>query len=927
MKNFSILKCAVCLIILFAGLSVSKVNAQQTGKIIGKVTDKAFNEPLVGLAVSIKGSSKVAPTNVEGRYGFKLAPGKYTLVFQYISYQTKTVTDVEVRAGQVTELNVVMNDAATALKEVVVTSSAKKESTNSLIQFQKNTNSIAQVVSAESIKKSPDKNTGEVLKRVSGASLQDGKYLVVRGLADRYNQASVNGALMPSTEPDRKTFSFDIFPSAIVDNIVINKAATPEMSGEFSGGMVQLNTKDVPDKNYFQVSFGSGTNTQLLNNVFYTYKGGKLDFLGIDDGTRKLPASFPTTQVLKGGSVADNAIAGSELQDIWNYAHSTKHANINFQGNGGFSKSIGNGSDVLGGIFLLSYNAQSHFGDIKRNSYDLQNIVQFDNHDNQYSTNVAVGGLANLSYKSGNNKFSWKNSYNINSTDQVTTRIGKEFSGDITANIKSEELSFTSNRLLSSQFIGDHFLPANGIKLKWNLNYSLLNQDVPDLRRLKYTMDNNGNYYANITPSSGNPRNAGRFYSKLNDNIYGAGTDVSKSFKLFGLSQQLKVGGVFQRKDRTFDARGLSVSVAPGAEGNQLIYTGPDQILDKGNYGETKFYLIDLTANSDSYTAYSNLGAGYLQLDNQLGAKFKLVWGARLESFQQYLKSKNLHAIDVAATDILPSANLIFKQSEKVNIRLSASQTVSRPEFREISPFSFYDYARNGALTGNPDLKRTKITNLDLRYEIYPKAGELFTVGLFYKFFDKPIEMTYDIAQGSPTFGYWNAKSATNYGVEFDIRKRLEFFASKFLADFTVFSNVSLIKSSIAVPDGYIGEVSRPMQGQSPYVVNAGLQYDNNHSGTNASVLYNIIGRRISQVGNSDVPQVWEAPRPLLDFQLSQHINKKAALKFSVIDILAQKSVFYWDQNNIGKYTIGKNQPINQFQSGTGFSLQFNYSF
>ncbi len=317
---------------------VHNVFAADPGKIVGKVTDKKTGEALIGVTVVVQGTTTGAVTDVEGRYSLSVAAGTYTLQFKYMGYQTKSISDVVVVAKTPVTVDVIMDEPSSKeLQEVVITASARHESLNALLTYQKNTNTVAQVVSAESIKKSPDRNTSEVLKRVSGASMQDGKYLIVRGLADRYNQATLNGALLSSTEPDRKTFSFDIFPSSIIDNIIINKAATPEMPGEFAGGLVQINTKDVPDKDFLQVIAGSGFNSQSVSNDFYKYKGGSTDFLGFDDGTRKMSNSFPTTEQIRLGSTADNAKAGQQLSDIWNYEKASTPIYANLQVNGGFN--------------------------------------------------------------------------------------------------------------------------------------------------------------------------------------------------------------------------------------------------------------------------------------------------------------------------------------------------------------------------------------------------------------------------------------------------------------------------------------------------------------------------------------------------------------------------------------------------------------
>ena len=921
MHNKSLLK---PLFTAFALLLVSFSTWAQSGKLSGKVIDDK-NNPVSGATLAVSGSNIKVITDVEGRYNITLTAGKtYEVEVSALGFTRKIISEISVIANRTNDLQIILTAAAANLESVVVRTTSRKETVNALIQFQKNTNTVAQVVSAEAIKRSPDRNTGEVLKRVPGVSLQEGKYLIVRGLSDRYNQATLNGALMSSTEPDRKTFSFDIFPSSIVENIIINKAPTPEMPGEFAGGLVQINTKDVPEKSFMELAVGTGLNIQAARNDFYTYKGGKLDFLGIDDGNRKLPSDFPARNAINQSREA-GANAGKLLNDTWSATKGSVPVNALLQINGGFNRTL-SASKAFGGVFSLNYNKQSRYIDISRNNYDVESTPQFEYFDKQYTINTLAGALANFTFRSGTNKFSWKNSYNINASDYYTSREGRDINGDVSTYLRSGELAFTSNRIYNTQLIGEHFMQGPGLRIKWNGNFAQMKQDVPDLRRLKYARDNNGEYYA----TGAQPYNAGRFFSNLKENIYGGNVDISKSYQAAGKQQQVKIGGLYQKKDREFNSRGLTLTYAGANGGKDLRYLSASQIFLAENYGADKFYVEDRTTAADSYIGKSDLAAAFIQSDNMFGDHFRIVWGARMEYFKQELGGINLSTASNSATDILPSINATYKVNPTTNVRASVSQSVSRPEFREISAFNFYDFTRNGSIVGNPDLERTKITNADLRYEIYPRAGELITLGVFAKYFDSPIEMQYNLGQGSPVYTFWNAKSAFNYGAEADIRKRLDFAWEK-LTDFTVFANLAFIKSKITVPDGYLGEKERPMQGQSPYVINAGLQYDHETSGTNATILFNVIGRRIAQVGNADIPSIWESPRPLLDLQVSQRLSKKAALKLSVTDILNRKNIFYWDMDDNGKYQKGAGKGsdliINQLTYGTNINFQFSYNF
>lgn len=918
-------------------------------KISGKVSNDK-NEPLAGVSVKVAGQTGGASTNVEGLYTLNLPAGKYELEFSIVGYETKTVTDVEV-TNQLTELNVVLAIKAKEGENVVVTarrSSARLESVNSAISFQRNTNTVASVISAESIRRSPDKNTGEVLKRTPGTSIQEGKYLVVRGLADRYNQAMLNGILLSSTEPDRKTFSFDIFPSSMIDNIIINKAFVPELPGEWAGGLVQVNTRDIPAKNFFNIQIGTGFNTQTVSNDFYSYKGGKLDFLGIDDGQRELPASYGTKNQFKVLTPAEKIAVGKQFENVWSTDKISSPINTSFQASGGFNKRFNNDKQ-LGFIMGLTYNKTNRFVKLTNNGYSFSESQsggvatnpEFLYNDNRYAQEVLWGGMGALTFQfNTNNKISYKTMFNVNTTDYTTMRSGALNNGhSVLDSLKGNELGFKQNMFWSNQLTGEHNLNIfnSPFKLKWFGGFSILDSYIPDQRRLTYTRDNENNrpYLANISgvlsQQSGN-----RFYQFLNDYVYTGGADVTKSFKAFGFNQSVKGGYLLQVRDRLFDSKPFSIYLPRDNEALRLL--APDQIFAPGNFGDgfdNKFAFEALDANIFRYMANTILNAGYIQFDNQFTQALRVVWGLRVENYDQLMgsvKKWDSRYSHSEVTDFLPGVNATLKLNNKTNLRISGSQTVVRPELREVAPFQFYDFDLNATVQGASGLQRTKITNADLRYELYPRAGETFSVGVFYKHFEKPIEQVFQLGGGgSSTINFANPDKAEAYGVELEFRKKLDFVADGF-KNFTFLTNLSYIKSKVS--DEKL-TIDRPLQGQSNYLINAGLLYDLEKAGLNASVLFNQIGKRIAFVGSvntnangqSEFPDTWEASRPLLDFQIAKKmIKNKGEIRLNVSDILNKKAYFY--QNVDGNTKLNKNVDMYRFtrQYGTTFSITFGYS-
>jgi Outer membrane protein beta-barrel family/CarboxypepD_reg-like domain/TonB-dependent Receptor Plug Domain len=917
------------LVSLLISTIISTIVLGQTGKISGKVLN-AKNEPLSGISVKLVGGGGTS-TDIEGRFVLTLTTGKkYDIDFTGIGYKPKSLSEVEVAAGQINEINIVLEVSGKNLSEVTVTavkSNARRETTASLISFQKNTNTVAAVVSAEAIRRSPDRNTGEVLKRVSGASIQEGKYLVVRGLSDRYNQAMVNGILLSSTEPDRKTFSFDIFPAAVIDNIIINKAFVPELPGEWAGGLVQVNTKDVPTSNFFSVQVGTGFNTNVIGNDFYAYKGSNTDFLGYDNKTRTLPDNFPTKTAFNKLTDNQKVDFGKAITGDWSVNKESVVPNTSLQMNGGFTgKMFGK---KVGGTLAINYARNLRHYEFDNSFFSVSNNLaspDFYYSTDKYAKDILAGGLANFTIQlNNNNKISVKNLFNVNATSYVSSRSGYEYLS-VDAPIRARELALRTNTFFNTQISGDHNLPTLKAKLNWYGSFNILDQYIPQQRRSEYLLNTTTDKYeARI--STGQSQKAGSiFYSNLSDYIYTAGGDITKNFNLFDNRQTIKAGYFFQVKDRLFDSRPFFVKLFD----NSLKTLPEEQLFAPSNFTAGKLGFDEFSSVKQyRYMANSILNAGYIQFDNQFGDKLRAVWGVRVEDFDQLIgsvKRSDERHVYSQVRDFLPAINLTYKSNAKTNIRLSGSQTVVRPEFRELSTFAFYDFELGATVLGNSNLKRTKITNFDLRYELYPRAGEVFTLGVFYKYFEKPIELYFNQsgAGSSNTFNYINAKKANGYGIEFDLRKKLDFATA--LKNFYFTTNLSYIYNR--VKGGSAALIDRPMQGQSPYVINAGLQYDLEKYGINTTFLFNQIGRRIAYVGNDQVPAIWEAPRPLLDFQFAKKIAKgKGEIKLNISDILNKRAYFYHDLNDDGKYTRASDALALNRKLGTTFSVSFGYTF
>jgi TonB-dependent receptor len=906
----------------------------QSIRLSGKVVNEK-NDALPGVSILVNGG-KGSASGSDGAFHLSLEPGKkYELTFTAIGYESKIISEVEVSAGQVNELNVTLKTASREEAGIVITArtTQRKETVNSLIQFQKNTNTVASVISAESIRRSPDRNTGEVLKRTPGASIQEGRFIVVRGLADRYNQAMLNGILLSSTEPDRKTFSFDLIPAAMIDNIVINKAFVPEYPGEWAGGLIQVNTKDIPAKNFFNIQVGTGFNSQTIGKKFYTDKGGKLDWLGIEDGTRALPAGYTTKSNFDTSSRALKTNMGKQMRNVWTPEGIQAPMNISFQANGGFTTKLLN--KTVGGTFGLVYNKNNRYQSLLNRQNTLANGIfsvntNFD--DDRYIQDVTVGALGSLSIQLNPlNKISLKTIVNVNAPNSVTRRNGADRTRADSL-LQGTEFSFKQNTFFTIQTTGEHSI-STPLKLKWYGAFNILDGYIPDQRRILYSKTNASDPYRLLISNTLSQQSGSRIFQNLSDYIYTAGGDLSYAFNLFDQKQTIKAGYMFQVKDRLYDAK-LFANYLP-TDNDNLRLLPPDRVFAPENFGNGTNNLFGFDAikgNTFRYMANTILNAGFLQFDNQVSKSFRVVWGLRVENYDQLVGSVykwDPRHTQTTVTDFLPGVNATYKINTKSNFRVSGSQTVIRPELRELSFLNLYDFELNASVQGKPSLKRTKVSNFDVRYELYPRAGEVFTVGAFYKYFKDPIEQVFNEGTGgASTFTFQNPQRARSYGAEVEFRKKLDF--AQALKNFTFQANAAYIYSRIK--DSSLN-IDRPLQGQSPYLFNLGLLYDMEKAGMTATVLYNQIGERIYLVGDissgAGSPDIYEASRPLLDFQLTKKMLKnKAELRLNISDILNQTQYFYQNADPLKETGFDKNQDAYRFtrKFGTTFGLTFNYS-
>lgn len=912
----------------------------QTGKIAGRLTSSKRGDNISGATVIIQGTDRKTTSDVEGKFVFSNVPvGNYILEFSSMGFQKKAVSEVDVKGNEVATLEVLMDEQAKNLDNIVIKATPRRmETVNALLVRQKNLPNISDGISAESIKRSPDKNTSEVLKRVSGATIQENKYVIVRGLSDRYNVAILNNAILPSTEADRKVFSFDIIPSNLIDNIQIFKTASPDLPGDFAGGIVQVNTQDVPNKRSINISAGLGYNTISTGKDFRIGYQGNLDYLGFEAGERRLPTGLPNLRSIVN---TNELISQSQrLNNLFGDRFTGKALPTQaYQVSWAEKFDLKNGASI-GTIIAATYRNEQRIAYSDRIEYADQGQdapLLYDYKDTIYKFSTNIGAMANIAYKKGNTKIAFKNIFNR--MMDVTNSFREGYNYDNVQYVRASSNETNIKTLLSSQIEGEHLIGEKKSKLDWNVNFAYTGGEQPDYRIQPYAKNLN-DLNNKAVPFQVVLRDSYRFFSELNDFAYGALANYSIPFKWKnGEKNTFKAGGSFLYKTRDYSARAFRYKAAQQSQFNPAILSyAPEYVFDPSYMSPSGLALDEITNNSDAYTGESQTMAGYAMMDNRLSSKLRLVWGLRVENFSYTVNTGDFSSANIEISknylDLLPSFNLTYNLTDKSNLRLSGSRTVSRPDFREVANFQFYDFSRNAIVKGNANLERSQNTLGDIRFETYPSSGELFSVSLFVKHFNKPIETV--IPSGAAATNliitYANPKSALNYGIELEFRKRLSQVTTSWLNNLTVFGNLAYIRSSVNFEgaDISIYDEDRPMQGQSPYIINGGIQYAADKSGFTFTGLVNRIGHRISLVGFQGYPDIYENGRTVVDLQVAKKIIKgKGELKFSAGDILNQRAIFYQNTGDISKksYSTNDDRIWNTFRYGSNYTLSFSFHF
>ena len=947
------------LIVLILTVEFLLFTAFGQGTIQGTIKDVKTKETVVGASVYLQGTTIGTSTDADGHYVIKnLKSGSYNIIVSFVSYRVDTIVGVKVSRDKVAVADHSILELTTQLSEVSVTARKKTDTEISIINTSKQSNLIVVGVSSQQISKSQDKDASEVIRRLPGVTIIGGRFVVVRGLIERYNTVWLNNASTPSSETDQRAFSFDIIPSNMINNMVIYKTPAPEIPADFAGAFIQITTKNIPESNSLSFGYQVGYNDQTSLQPFQKYKGSPTDWLGFDNGTRKLPSDVPSTndvltlQDYNSGPSEQQAYRKQKMLEI---AHSfstisssnTKTAALDNKFNIDFSRIIKAGNTKIGNVTALSYKVSHNTDVVQRSKVESYGTttegVTYSKlyTDNEYDEAIVIGAISNWSLSAGKSVLEFNNLFNQTGITSTIIRNGIDHYRDDNRVYKTM-LGYASRTIYSGSIGGNHVFNDNN-SILWTLAYSYANQSEPDNRLINYyaPKKNDTSYYPyqlEYTSTANADANA-RLFSNVREHNYNGNVNYQKQFNWGKFKPYFRVGAFAEKKLRDFYIRPFGVIWAKTGYINQEILHQPiDSVYYEGNFNfENGVIYREVYDPSYQYKIDNLLLAGYLAVRLPVARFLTIYGGVRVEKNNFILSGPDANREFAVQTqrdtlNFFPSVNITFNISEKNLIRLAYGLTINRPEFREVAPFAFYNFRENVTVYGNPQIKSCYINNFDLRYEFYPSQGEMITVGAFYKKFINPIEATWVPASGGEwDLHFLNAIKANNLGFEIDIRKGFQNWADKkgFLRTFRNFSvvlNAAYIWSTVETNPEYLFVLdhNRPMYGQSPYIVNAGVYYQTVKGDLAISLLYNVFGKRIIGVGTPDIPNSYEMPRNVLDFALMKRIGPALTIKFGIKDILNQpfKIQQTMKSDNLPDATI----LVKSFTPGRQFLLGITYT-
>ncbi|MEC3964862.1 TonB-dependent receptor [Flagellimonas halotolerans] len=934
--------------VIAISLTLVQFTFAQVGTIRGELTDGEFNDVLPFANILVKGTTVGTTSDFEGTYSLEVKPGTYTVVFSYIGYTPQEITNVVVEANKVTELNVLLQPASAQLDEVVVTTTVRKNTEASVLNLQKNSVTLMDGLSLEGIKTMGASNIASAVKRVPGVSVQDGKYVYVRGLGDRYTKSILNGMDIPGLDPDKNTVQMDIFPTNILENVIVLKSASADLPADFTGGVVNIITKDFPTQKQMSISASVGYNPSMhFQDNYLSYEGGATDFLGFDDGTRELPfpsnSDIPSPSDSNRNSILDDYTRAFEP----NMAAQEQTSKPDFSLGFSYGNQFNVGDNTLGFIASLDYKNTTRFYEGFENGI-YQKAPESDIYELRFdrrqrgdlgTNNVLGSALAGLSYKTGRSKYRL-NLLHIQNGESRAALYDQRTEISNALDVVKDNLEYSERSVSNLLLSGKHTSEDASFTSEWSLSPTLTSVQDKDVRLTTFIVNPDG---FTISSDAGFPTRLWRDLKEVN--AVGK-IDFAKSYSLLDNKAVFKFGGLYSYKQREYGIYNYDIAFYNFSTAS--LNGNPDAILleeniwtrenNSGSYARGNFQ------PANSFDSNQNTAAFYLSNEFKFADRLRAIIGIRAENFTTFFTGQNNTGTEVydeektiSELDFFPSANFIYEVKDNVNMRLSYSKTTARPSFKELSVVQIADLLTGVLFLGNLDLQPTYIDNFDFRFEIFGDSAQMFAVSSFYKKFEDPIEIVaYDITAPNQ-FTPRNSPSADVLGLEFEARKNFGFI-SEGLQDLSLNLNVSIIDSKIEMAkgenqeydsrqtfarDGETIDETRQLQGQSPFLVNAGLNYNNRNIGLETGVFFNVQGKTLEVVGFGQNPDVFTQPFNSLNFNFSKTFGKEQNSKITlkVNNILNDTRESLYDSFGATK------QNFSYREIGTAFSLGYSLNF
>lgn len=892
-------------------LSAAPAAAQDTGRAAGVVIDQTNAIALPGVPVEAVGTPHIAYTDLDGRYDLELPAGEHRIRISLGGYAEQLV-DIEIVPGQVTEVQVSLTTNVFAEEVAVVAPTLEAQSSTAAAQMMLRMRApgVQDNIGGSEMRSNNDSDAADAMSRVTGVSVVDSQSVFVRGLGERYSNTTLNGATLPTTEPDRRVVPLDLFPTGLIDSVQVSKTYTPDKPSQFAGGLVEIIPLKLPAETAWEFSLGGAHNSITTGKSGLGYAGGSR-WNGFDGGTRALPAGFPDRKVIRGGRFTSDELGflgrdlerlGESFSNVWDPVRQDQPMNQSYSGlfGGRFGK--------LGVVTTLRHSQNSQITNEERSFYKVGagGVERFngpyDFDETQFVS--TVGGVGNLAYQfSPNHRLSVDNFYTHVGTDE--TRIFEGFNSDADNDIRNQRLFFIEEQIRSHHVGGDHLFPsASNSRLDWKIAFSRADRAEPDLREVLYEFDPAREAFVLADESQSGLR---QFNDLVDDSVELSANWSTLTENWAGLPTQFKFGASYIDRTRDFLSRRLRF-VPTSTRGLDL--SRPAEELFTPSFIGPNFQLKEETRPTDQYDAAQETLSAYGMVDVPLAVRLRLVAGARVENFRQQVDTFDPFAravfgttdvirADLDETDVFPAVNLVYSVRNNQNLRLGFSQTVNRPEFRELAPFEFTDVVGGRATVGNPELQQSLIQNIDVRWELFPGVGEeVVAASFFYKSFDNPIERIVEPTAQLRT-SFTNADSARNAGFEIEGRKALGQYL--FLgANYTwVDSEVTLDAAARQVQTSLV----RPLAGTSKNLFNTMIEVSN--AGYSGRLLLNFFDDRISDVGSLGLPDIIQDARNSLDFVFAKRFQQ-VSFRFAISNLTDAPYVFTQGGLDQRVYKLGR---------------------